>query len=99
MAIPSNDMLNRLRYLDAPTRVSLTTSTARSTLLDPGVYAVTCDADAFILQGGSGVNATTTSVPIWSKTYITVFVNDANDGYIAGILSSGTATLHIVKRT
>lgn len=82
----------------ASVRVSLTTMTARSTLLAPGNYQVTCDVDCFILQGGSAVDAVLASSNVlWSKGYVKIRVSDATDGYIAGILASSTGTLHILK--
>lgn len=81
----------------APVTVSLSTSTARSSALTAcRTYAVTCDVDCFILQGGSGVNATTSSVPLWSKSYMIIRTSDTSDTYIAGILSSSTGTLYII---
>lgn len=86
------------KLTQASVRVSLATTTARSALLPPGNYQVTCDVDCFILQGGSAVDAVlATSNVLWSKGYIKVRVGDASDGYIAGILASGTGTLHILK--
>ena len=77
--------------------VSLSTSTARSTaLVQSQKYVVSTNADCFILQGGSGVNATLTS--FFLKSGNIIVINPVSDClYIAGITASGTGTLTIGK--
>lgn len=83
----------------APERVSLSTSTAKTAAVyAPGVYLLTCDADCFIKSGTqAGVTAATTDNPLWAKAYMLWQVTSADNGGLAGILSSGTATLYILK--
>jgi len=92
------DMLLRSKFLTASTTVSLSTTTAKSSQLLRGLYWVSASADCFFLQGPTAVTATTSSVPLWAKTWVRVHVEDSTlEGFIAGITASGTATLYIVK--
>ena len=81
----------------APVLVSLSTSTARSTVLSRGLYVMTCDVDCTFLQGASTVNALTTSRSLWARSYRWVYVHGDEDGYVAAILASGTGTLSLEK--
>lgn len=83
-------------HLTAPVRVALSTSTNRSTLLPPGNYKISSDVDCTFLQGGSAVTAATTSRPCWAKTYLPLRVSSSADGYVAGIVATGTGTLYIM---
>ena len=86
------------QYLTSPVSVSLSTTTARSTpVLAAGLYELECDEDCFFLQGGSTVTAALTDVPLAATATKRFVVTTASNGYVAGILASGTATLTITK--
>lgn len=82
-------------YTQAPTQVSLSGVTARSTQLTPGWYILSCTEAGFVKAGGSGVNAATTDFPLQADIEYPLFVSGSSDDYVAGILASGTATLSI----
>lgn len=68
--------------------LSITTSSAATSALTAGVYMLVSDVDCFIANGAT---ATTSDMPI--KANVPMFwALDANDK-IAGIVSTGTATL------
>lgn len=91
------DQLMRATWSKAPTTVAISGTTARSAQLTAGaVYEVTSDVDCYILQGDVTVDATTSSVPLWSKTTKLVHVPDATShGYIAVIQLDTAGTLYI----
>lgn len=96
MALLTQDMLNRCRLTEAPIIVDLSTTTARSTLLPVGVYEVTASADCFVRQGASVVEAAATDHAFWAKgAPRRIFVESADDGYVAGIVAAATAKLYI----
>lgn len=91
------DELMRATWSAAPVIVSLSTTTARSTLLPNGVYYITADVACLFLQGGVAVDALTTSNYLPAGAVFTARVTGAADGYIAGILASGTGNLYIMS--
>ena len=85
------------QLMGAPTKVSLSNSTATSTQLSKGVYEVISDSDCFVLQGASTVTAATATsrfLPANTARLMAV-VDGTTDAYVAGIVSSGTGTLYI----
>lgn len=84
----------------APEIVALSTSTAKTAAVyPPGLYMVTASADCFIKSGThAGVTVTTTTgVPLWAKGYLLWQVTSADNGGLAGIVASSTASLYICK--
>lgn len=80
-----------------PTTLSLAVTTANvalPTFTNPQVRVmrVWASVDCFVRFGGSTVEATTSSHPLTAKV---PEVFESNQGYIAGIVSSGTGTLFI----
>lgn len=90
------DELMRGTWSAAPVVVSLSITTARSTLLPNGTYYFTATAACFFLQGGVAVDATTSSNYLPAGAVFTLRVTGAADGYVAGILASGTASLYLM---
>lgn len=76
--------------------VSLTDSTARSTQLPVGSYALCCATACFVLQGGDDVEAAATDYLIPAGTWVYFGVTGDSDDYLAGILASGSDTLHLM---
>lgn len=72
------------------------TSAVSSALTAEEVYRLWSSVDCFVLTGGSGVAATTTSIPLTAKVseYIEVALTET---FIAGIVSSGTGVLYITQ--
>jgi len=80
----------------APTTISLSVTSASVALpraSNLGCYRLWASVDCFVLLGGSAVAALTTSVPLTAK--VPEVFHSYNEGYIAGIVSSGTGTLFI----
>lgn len=92
----------RPRFVNATVTVSLSSVTATSAKLTPGWWRVWCTELCFLRQGGSTVTAATaTATPLGSQQETYIYVSDdrtGTDAYIAGILSSGTATLYLTKQ-
>ena len=86
-------------FANAPTVVTVTTTTARSTLLTRGRYRVICDVPVFIKQGGSTITAALTDnyLPADCPEYLCVTA--ATDGYVAGITAAPTGSLQLMKQT
>lgn len=85
-------------WVNLPTEVALSTSSNASAQLSTGFYFVKSDVDTFIRQGGSSVAATTASWKLEAGSTIPMAVTIAGtNDYLAGILSSGTGTLQILK--
>jgi hypothetical protein len=84
---------------DAPTLVSLTTTSARTAAaLSKGNYIITCESDCTYIQGASDCAATANSRRLWAKSYVRIDIpSDTTKQYIAAILASGTATLSIER--
>lgn len=99
MGTPSQAMVLRGKYIDAPTVLTSNGSSQRnSTVLTPGIYVLTCDGDGFFQQGGSSITASTSSIPLWSKTYVDeIYVESASDGYIA-VYAASTTKFYIFER-
>lgn len=83
------------KFKAVPVVVSLSGTTARSAVLDTGTHEVISSVDCFILQGGSAVDALTTSWPLYAGQALVVDVGDASDAYVAGITTGGTGSLYI----
>jgi hypothetical protein len=90
---------NHAQWDSAPERISVSTTTAKTAAVyAAGTYLLTCDVDVFIKSGTqAGVTAATTDNPLWGKTYMLWQVTSADNGGLAGITSSGTGTLYILK--
>ena len=103
MALPSGEDLARSQWLtavDATTRKATSTSSAElGPMVAGGIYFLHSDADAFFLQGATGVAVTsTTGVPIFAKGSIRVYCDNAtSNGFVAVILASGTGTAWLTK--
>lgn len=101
MAIPSTDMLLRLKFKTNPTAVAYTGTAARnSTALTEGVYYIIASSLCYFLQGGSSVTATTSSHRLPADTLIgPIHVEgaDASSKYISAIQDSAGGTLQIWK--
>jgi hypothetical protein len=84
------------RYIAAPTKLSVTTTTARTTAgLAVGQYRMTAiGGNVYFRRGNSSVEATVSHTPLADGTSIlfTVASGDANS-HVAAITASGTATL------
>lgn len=94
MASATPDLTLNLKLTVAPTKVSISGTTARSAALTLGqLYYVTTDIDCYILQGGVAVDATANSVPMWARGQATIYVESATDQYVAVISSGATGTL------
>jgi len=74
----------------APQKLSMTGSSVRSTELAPGLYEVVSTVTGNILQGGSAVTATAGSQYIVADRPRLIFVTGASDGFVAGIIASGS---------
>ena len=82
----------------APVLLTVSSSTATSTVLTKGLYIITSDVDLTFLQGASTVTATTSHRRLWGGTYRWVWVTRPSvDGYIAAITTGATGTLSIEK--
>lgn len=69
----------------------------RSTQLPKGLYLLYADTDVYFLQGGSGVTAASTSIPLPSGTYLEVEVRGAGTDYISAIQQSAGGSLWIIS--
>ena len=99
MGRPSPDNFYDLVWSTAPTIRTLSTSTAKSAQLAVGLYEIVSDVDCFVLQGATGVVATTSSIPLYAKAPRLMYVPDTTDlGFVAGIVASGTGNLYIIPR-
>lgn len=78
-------------------KVALSTTTATSALLPPGLYEAYCATKWQRQQGGSTITATTDCMPVGAGERWRFAVTGASDGYMAGILASGTDTLYLQK--
>lgn len=87
------------KLTNAPTILSLSTTTARTAALATGSYYLwSIDTDCYVLQGGSTITAVAaTSIGVALGMRLPFTVTSAADAYIAGITSSGTGNLYIVK--
>lgn len=87
------------RYTNAPTEVTLSTSSARnSSALGVGFYIVRCDVNCYIKQGTSSVTADANDFIISAgSTYPMAVTDGTSDSYLAGILASGSGTLQILQ--
>lgn len=87
------------KFQASPTTFAISAVSSRNgTALEPGRYAFSVDVDANFLQGGSGVEALTTSWPIFAGQTIIVDVSDSSEAYIAAITAeqSGVATIGLM---
>jgi hypothetical protein len=82
-------------WREAPTEVSVSSSSATSSQLSAGWYAISCTCDVYVKQGDSGVSAATTDrlLPAWQTKIM--YVGGGSDDYAAGITDSDTGTLQI----
>ena len=87
------------KLVNAPTRVSVTSTTARSAALSVGRYRVVCDVPVFLRQGGSTVTAATTDNYLPADAIDYLVVTSTTDGYVAGITSAPSGTLYLTKQT
>lgn len=101
MAVLQPGEANRASYLYAPVTVSVSTTTAVSAKLTKGAtYMLTSSVDCFFLGGGSSIAATTSSNPLWARTYLgplKVETDGGEDAYVAAITSSGSGTLYLIR--
>ena len=86
------------KFTNAPTRVSVSSTTATSALLAAGRYRIVCDVPCFVKQGGSTITAATTDNYLPADAIDYMVVNSATDGYLAGITSAPSGTLYIMKQ-
>jgi hypothetical protein len=85
-------------FKNAPTVVSVSSTTATSTQLAKGRYRVICDVTCYIKQGDSTITAATTDNRL-PGDFIDYFVVSGNDDdYLAAITSSASGTLQIMKQ-
>lgn len=99
MSVATEDLLYRLKHTKAAVTVSISGTSARNgSDLGPGAYLITSDVDCFFLQGSSSVTATTSSPPLWGKSYFLVFTDSSADARIAFITSGGTGTAYIIPK-
>lgn len=99
MSVATPDMLMGLKYTSDPTTTTYTGTQGRIGPLAAGLWEISCSTDAFFLQGGSSVAATSSSNPIWSKEWRVVHVETpATDGYISAIQQSSGGSIYAVKR-
>jgi hypothetical protein len=98
MSLLMDDLLARAQFYTAPTTVSISGSTARnSSAMGDGMYLLFSTTACFFLQGGSGVNATTSSIPLPANFYFGPVKLDAGGGlYVAAITSGASGTLSII---
>ncbi len=98
MSLLTPDLLNRAQFSTAPTTVSISGTTARNaSAMGEGMYIIHSTTACFFLQGGSGVNATTASIPLPADFFFGPIKLDSGGGlYIAAITSSATGTLSII---
>jgi len=87
------------KFVNAPTRVSVTSTTARSAALTAGRYRVVCDVPVFLRQDGSTVTAATTDNYLPPDCIDYFVVTSTSDAYMAAITSGPTGTLYITKQT
>lgn len=92
------------QFLEDTVKVSLSTSTAKNTTpLPNGRYRLISDSNCFVKQGGSSVTAATDGTSAYlPANYIDEFwvaaSSDGYDGYMAGILVSGTGSLYMTRQ-
>ena len=98
---PSQGMFGRAIWtVAAPTRVALSTTTARSAALTVGKLYVACADVAWHMRQGplttSAVTAVASDLPFaaYEKVYVWVTTSDGDDA-IAGILDAGTGFMYI----
>ena len=87
------------KFVNAPTRVSVTSTTATSAILSRGRYRVVCDVPVYLKQGGSTITAATTDNYLPPDAIDYMVVTSTADGYVAAITTGPTGTLQLMKQT
>ena len=101
---PSADMRARRRYIDKPTRITLSDATsATSAQLTPGtLYTVYATVEWYWRQGASDVTAASDCMLLEAyekvnEVYIsTSSVDSTADNYIAGLSASGAGVAYLM---
>ena len=83
------------KFTRAAVLVACNTDTIRSALLPVGRYRVVCASAVFIRQGGVAVDATASDTLLPANVVDYFAVTSALDGYLAGIVAAGGASLII----
>lgn len=79
--------------------VSISTTTARSTALTVGFkYVLAADADCYVVQGGSAIDATLTTAMFLNKGVLVSVAPNSGNNYVAAITASGTGKLTITRQ-
>jgi hypothetical protein len=96
--VPADVHFRYSHFTTNPTNISAVNgSSTASAALAPGLWLITSSADVFIKQGASDVAASTSTIPLWSKTYFgPIFVTGSADAYVAARTASGSATVYLI---
>lgn len=86
------------KFTSTAVNVSVSSTTATSTVLGVGRYRIVCDVPCYIKQGGSTVTAATTDHYMPADLVDYFCVTAATDGYLAAITDSPSGNLCITKQ-
>ncbi len=87
--------LDRRKFITAPTEVAISSTTATSAHLANGQWQMNSTIDTWVLQGGSAITATTSSVFLPAGETFPFYVEGDDSDYCAGITDAGTGTLSL----
>lgn len=87
------------KFVNAPTRVSVTSTTATSAQLAAGRYRVVCNVPVYLKQGGSTITAAATDNYLPADAIDYLVVTSTADAYVAGITTGPSGTLQLMKQT
>lgn len=99
MARPTEMQRANASFVNAPVKVTISGTSAKTAQLSPGAYTLHSDTDCYFIQGATGDSADANDIPLRALGYVDIDVrgDGDDDDFVHVIQASAGGTLWVIQ--